>query len=374
MSEYQYYEFQSIDRPLTVQEQAEIQELSSRGKVTSTQAIFLYSYSDFRNKPEHVLTKYFDAMFYIANWGTWRLMFRFPTAIIDPKCFQSYVLPDVITMTKTSQYVVLDIEIHEEDGINGWVEGEGWLSQLLPLRDELLAGDGRLLYLVWLRVAAALAGDSLDEDPIEPPIPPNLSQLSPALQAFVELVELNSDLVAAAAQASPDHQDPEDRPLEDWLPALTAAERQKFLLKLVRRELHVDQQLINRLQELAGADRSTPQSTPGHRKLSEIEAIASNEKKMRQQQEKNAAKKTRIKELKALAPRVEETWQQVVKLLEVKQALPYDQATALLKDLRDVAEHQGRLPEFGQRFEKLKSDYQTRPALMKRFKSILSHS
>jgi hypothetical protein len=44
MSEYQYYEFQSIDRPLTVQEQAEIQELSSRGKVTSTQAVFLYNY------------------------------------------------------------------------------------------------------------------------------------------------------------------------------------------------------------------------------------------------------------------------------------------------------------------------------------------
>lgn len=372
MSEYQYYEFQSIDRLLTAQEQVEIQELSSRGKVTSTQAIFLYNYSDFRNSPEQVLTKYFDAMFYIANWGTWRLMFRFPKAIIDTKCFQPYVLPDVITITKTSQYIVLDIEIHEENGINGWAEGEGWLSQLLPLRDELLAGDLRLLYLVWLRAAAALAGDSLEEDPIEPPIPPNLSQLSAPLQAFIELVELDPDLVTAAAQASPDYQAPTDQPLEDWLPALTAAERQKFLLKLVRRELHVDRQLIARLQELAGADRSKPSGTAGHRRLSELETIANSQKKERQQQEKNAARKKRIKELEKLAPKVEATWQKVVKLLEVKQAQPYDQATALLKDLRDLAESQGQLLEFSQRFEKLKSDYQSRPALMKRFRSIKS--
>lgn len=77
MSEYQYYEFQTIDRPLTAKEQAEIKKLSSRVQLTPTQAIFLYNYGDFRSNPEKVLTQYFDVMFYIANWGTWRLMFRF---------------------------------------------------------------------------------------------------------------------------------------------------------------------------------------------------------------------------------------------------------------------------------------------------------
>ena len=62
MSEYQYYEFQTIDRPLTSKEQAEIRELSSRVKMTPTQAIFLYNYGSFHNKPEEVLTKYFDAI------------------------------------------------------------------------------------------------------------------------------------------------------------------------------------------------------------------------------------------------------------------------------------------------------------------------
>ena len=44
MSEYQYYEFQTIDRPLTAKEQAEIKELSSRVQLTPNRAIFLYNY------------------------------------------------------------------------------------------------------------------------------------------------------------------------------------------------------------------------------------------------------------------------------------------------------------------------------------------
>lgn len=370
MSEYQYYEFQAIDRPLTAKEQAEIKNLSSRVQLTPTQAIFLYNYGDFQGNPDKVLTQYFDVMFYIANWGTWRLMFRFPKVIVDSHWFQPYHLPDAITITKTPDYIILDIEINEEEGIRGWVEGEGWLPRLLPLRDELLRGDLRLLYLVWLRVANYLAGDELDDDSIEPPIPPHLSQLSDSLRAFIELVELDPDLVAAAAEASPHHQASSDAPLENWLSALSEAERQEFLLKLVRREPHVDLQLINRLKELAGANRSTPQFTPGHRRLSELVAIADTLRTKRAQKEQNAARKKRIQALEALAPKEAQTWNRVVELIELKQAKPYDEATALLKDLRDLAEHQGRLPEFIQRFEKIKSDYQNRPALITRFKTI----
>ncbi|NER93799.1 MAG: hypothetical protein F6J86_08140 [Symploca sp. SIO1B1] len=370
MSEYQYYEFQVIDRLLTAQEQAEIQKLSSRVQLTPTQAIFLYNYGDFRGEPEKVLTQYFDIMFYIANWGTWRLMFRFPKAIIDLKWFQPYNLPDAIAITTSSKYIVLDIEINQEEGIQGWVEGEGWLPRLLPLRNELLGRDLRLLYLVWLRVAPYLAGYILEEDPVEPPIPPNLSQLSQPLKAFIELVELDSDLVAAAAQASPRHQFTSEVPLENWLSALSEDEQQEFLLKLVRREPHVDLQLINRLQELAGTTRSSPQLASGHRRLSELEAIADTLRVRRKQKERDAARKKRIRELEALAPKEAQTWNTVVELIELKQAKPYDQATALLKDLRDLAEHQGRLPEFIQHLEKLKSDYSNRPALIRRFRTI----
>ena len=90
MSEYQYYEFQAIDRPLIKKEQDEIRRLSSRVQLTPNQAIFLYNFGDFRGNSEKVLTQYFDMMFYIANWGTWQLMFRLPKAIVDLRgCLRS---------------------------------------------------------------------------------------------------------------------------------------------------------------------------------------------------------------------------------------------------------------------------------------------
>jgi hypothetical protein len=364
MSEYQYYEFQAIDRPLTNDEQATIDQLSSRAKVTPNQAVFVYNYGDFWGSAEAVLTKYFDAMLYMANWGTWQLMFRFPKSLINLKLFRPYDLPDVITITSTTNHIVLDITITDEEGMSGWAEGDGWLPKLLPLREDLMAGDLRLLYLVWLQVAP-----HLEEDAIEPPIPPNLEQLSKPLKAYMEWIELDPDLVKAAAQASPSYQTAEVK-LEKWLPALTEAEKQKFLLKLVKREPQVDLQLISRLKELAGVGKSAAPLTPGSRCFSEIQSIASTVSEQREQQEKKAAKAKRIKELEVLAPREEQTWQKILELIAVKQALPYDQATVLLQDLRDLAEHQGRLTEFGQRFQKLQMEYSSRPALIARWQKI----
>ena len=40
MSEYQYYEFQAIDRPLTKGEMAEVRSLSTRATITSTRFVF----------------------------------------------------------------------------------------------------------------------------------------------------------------------------------------------------------------------------------------------------------------------------------------------------------------------------------------------
>jgi hypothetical protein len=82
MSEYQYYEWQTIDRPLSPSEREAVSGLSSHMEVvTSTQAIVSYSWGDFKHDPRHVLPQYFDAHLYMANWSTHRLLFRFPEPI-----------------------------------------------------------------------------------------------------------------------------------------------------------------------------------------------------------------------------------------------------------------------------------------------------
>ncbi|MDJ0718547.1 MAG: hypothetical protein QNJ54_30705 [Prochloraceae cyanobacterium] len=326
MSEYQYYEFQALDRRLSREEMAEIDKLSSRVQLTPTAAIFTYHFGDFRGNPKEVLTKYFDVMFYIANWGTWQLMFKFPRALVARKWFEPYELEDIITITQNNKYIIIDIEIFEENGLVGWVEGEGWLPRLLPLREELLVGDLRLLYLVWLRVADLLSPAIAEEEAQEPPIPPNLNQLSEAQLAFIELVELDLDLVTAAAQASSIYHPPSELPLSNWLNALSEAEKNKFLLKLIKREPYVDLQLINRLKELALDPRTIPTPKAGFRKFSELQKSADVIQAERLEQERILARKKRIQELEALASKEDYIWKRIMDLIAKKQSKPYDEA------------------------------------------------
>jgi hypothetical protein len=82
MSEYQYYEFQTIDRPLTAEQQSAMRRLSSRVDLSASRAAFNYSYGNFRGEPLKVLEQHFDALLYIANWGSQQLAFRFPKGIV----------------------------------------------------------------------------------------------------------------------------------------------------------------------------------------------------------------------------------------------------------------------------------------------------
>ena len=80
MSEYQYYEFRAIDSALTANQRKYLSSLSSRARVTSHLASYVFNYSDFHGDTEKLMAEYFDAMVYIANWGSRCLMFRLPPA------------------------------------------------------------------------------------------------------------------------------------------------------------------------------------------------------------------------------------------------------------------------------------------------------
>src|SRR4051812_40845272 len=83
MSEYQYYEFVAIDRPLDGREQAEVRSLSTRARITATSFVNEYHWGDFSGDPNVLMDRYYDAHLYVANWGTRRVMFRLPGDLLD---------------------------------------------------------------------------------------------------------------------------------------------------------------------------------------------------------------------------------------------------------------------------------------------------
>nr|MCU0553119.1 hypothetical protein [Leptolyngbya sp. Prado105] len=104
MSEYQYYEFQALDRPLSSEDQEYIRTLSSRVEPTATRAKFVYHYGNFRGDPLKVLDRCFDMMMYIANFGVRRLMIRFPKNLIDPTLWKPYCVEGAIELKQTKFY------------------------------------------------------------------------------------------------------------------------------------------------------------------------------------------------------------------------------------------------------------------------------
>jgi hypothetical protein len=79
MSEYQYYEFRAIERPLTQQQVGELRRYSSHAEITATSFSVEYNWGDFRGDPQKWMEKYFDAFVHVANWGTRWFMVRIPT-------------------------------------------------------------------------------------------------------------------------------------------------------------------------------------------------------------------------------------------------------------------------------------------------------
>ncbi len=257
MSEYQYHEWQTIDRPLTAAEQAEVEEFSSHIAVTATRAWVEYHWGGFRHDPLEVLARYFDAFLYYANWGDQRLAFRFPAELLREADLRPYLRECCIELTRVGECLVLDIAFpHHID--EDTLTQRGDLAALTPLREDILRGDYRCLYLAWLLAAE---DSEHSERELEPPVPAGLGELSPALVEFCDFFVLDEALLRAAAEASSRLQPTDGFPLEQAISRLPAAERDEFLLRLAQGEPHLSLALNRRLQQLVEMPRQ-PSAAP----------------------------------------------------------------------------------------------------------------
>lgn len=90
MSEYQYYEFQAIDRPLSREEIQTLRGYSTRARITTTSFTNEYSFGSFKGDTDMWMAKYFDAFVHVANWGTRLLMFRLPVRLLSVETVRLY--------------------------------------------------------------------------------------------------------------------------------------------------------------------------------------------------------------------------------------------------------------------------------------------
>ncbi len=226
MSEYQYYEFQALDRSLTRAQQTLLAEYSTRAEITATRFVNHYEWGDFRGDVDSWIAKYFDAFVYVANWGARDLRFRLPRESLDAKLASPYCAGNGLTIRTAGKFVVIAFSSEDESGDRWDDDGRGWMSSLIPLRADLAAGDARALYLGWLRCASE---GVLDEDALEPPVPAGLATLTAPLQSLVEFLGIDDDLLARAARNSPKQPAVASKAVERWIAALPEREKRRML-------------------------------------------------------------------------------------------------------------------------------------------------
>ncbi|MDQ4062071.1 MAG: hypothetical protein M3145_13375, partial [Pseudomonadota bacterium] len=191
MSEYQYYEFRAIDRPLEAAAQKALRALSTRARITAHSFVNTYSYGDFKGDPRRLMEQWFDLHVYWANWGTRTLMLRAPRRFLDPETVRPYFVEHGLEAWTAGEFTILHIERNPEESPFEYLDDDASLGPpLIPLRAELLRGDRRCLYLGWL---LTVQDGLIDDDTPEPPRPPGLGQLSGPLESFTEFFGLDPD-------------------------------------------------------------------------------------------------------------------------------------------------------------------------------------
>ncbi len=374
MSEYQYFEFQAIDQPLTAEDMDELRRWSSRAEITPTWFWNEYHWGDFKGDPQRWMERYFDAFLHVANWGTHWLMLRLPLALLKEREIGDYLLEEGLEGWQTAEHLVLSFTSETDNP--DWEEGHGWLSSLIEVRTSLMRGDRRSLYLGWL--AQAGTGD-LDEMAEEPPIPPGLGELDAPHRALAEFLRIPQDLLVTASESSAPLQAHAigAADIERWLAGRSTAEKDALLAELILDNqpyrLAVLRQRVEReLQPDEAAERSAARRTVGQllqraetlgRERREREAAARAAEQARKAAEAAAARK---RYLTTLRGQEEALWRKVDDLIEQRHASAYQEAVERLKDLRDLAEGDGAPALFSARLQRLREQHGRKAALLRR--------
>lgn len=370
MSEYQYYEFQAIDRPLDAREQEALRGISSRASISAHHFQNHYSYGDLRADPIDMLGRYFDVFLYYANWGDRQFAMRLPKRLVDAAALDRSADVASITVADTPDHIIVHLW---PEGLEApdWIDAEGLLDTLAPLRAEVLAGDLRFGTLMWLLEVEA---EDFVEDDVEEP-EPSLAGMSDTLRALADFFAINADLVEAAAGGPAAAAEPIAAVrVREWLERLPDDEK----LTLLQRLHDGDDPLLGAELRLrvrralapvsdAGRPRTAGELRAAARKIAaerERAAAAAEETRRQQEAERRAAE--RAFRLAALRERGERAWRDVEDLIARRNPKGYEGATELLLDLAALAQQEGALDHFRSRLGRLRASHQSKGRFIER--------
>jgi len=369
VSEYQYYQFQAVDRPLGPKQQEELRAISTRACITASSFTNHYEWGDLKADPARLLERYFDLFVYVANWGSRRFAMRLPEAAVDPKDLAGFDFDEeVAALRRTDGYLIVDIWCDDIE-LDEWDDGRGWMAALAPVRADLLAGDLRLFYLVWL---LSVDVGLIPDDALEPL--PGIAPLTAALGAVAEFFAIDGDLLEVAAGGeAPAVAEPSREAVDAFIRALPEEEKTALLLRNYDGDAAVGAELRRRCRRaLICPGATVPRRTAGAlraeagRLAEERSRIAEERAAIEGRRREEERARARAECLAGLATRGEAAWREVEDCVALRNAAGYDRAATLLSDLGEIARGQGSEEDFAHRIAALRTRHERKGRFIER--------
>jgi hypothetical protein len=318
VSYHETYEFFAIDRRLTPAEMRALRSISTRATITPTRFYNFYDWGGLKADPHDLVRRYFDLFVYteITSGARWGIL-RFPASRIDMRLWRTYVTeqrgsgpPGRNVSMATRGGAVLLTMYSPEDGEPEYEEldDDNPAVPLALVRADLLAGDLRPLYLLWLSAVQCGERRSTAAEPPRPPGLERVSRLSGVLASLAESMRLDDDLLAVALDPS--------RSARSTAGALLAAARAK------------------------------------------------RDERRRRAAERAAAERAR--RLALLEKRQEQEWTEVARLVGERKAPAYEDAVERLRALRELSMERGTEAVFAARLAALLEEHRSKRAFRDR--------
>ena len=376
MSEYQYYEFQAIDRPLSQTDQQALRGLSTRARITATSFTNEYHWGNFKGDPARFMERWFDLHLYLANWGTRRLMIRFPQRLVERSRLDRFLrCVDIAGVRESGGNLIVDV--HSDDDEPYHLDEEldtDCLAAIAPLRADVLAGDWRLFYVLWL---TAVESGRLSDDDTEPL--PGLGPLTGALKAFADFFGIDSDLLQAAEEAPlPASAERSAAEVRAAVAAIPDTEKVALLCRLAAGDPHVAAEVRRAVREAAasagGVDTGRRTVADLRTRAAEIheqvKAAEAARREAERQRRAQAAEEARRARLLIVRRRGSAVWREIDTEIEKRHAAGYDRALQLLSDLRGLAQEDGTLAAFSDRVRSLRERHSRKLRFIERLRQL----
>ncbi len=294
MSEYQYVVFQAVDGPLSDEQLAFAERQSTRAEVSRWSLSVEYHYSSFRGDVDGLLRRGFDVYLEYTNYGSREIKLRLRSGLPFAKSvWKKYVDGERLNWksdAKGSGGILTLRPFHEAGDLNEVWETQKHVDATISVRERLMSGDLRALYVLWLCAASDEYNDPHETS--EPPVPHGIAEFAIYGDEILTFFGLDPLMLVAAGKdvnGAPTV-DSKDR-VSRWVNALDKQPARDLLLRfLIGDTASVKAKLLAEIR-----DSQTPDSWPTSDKQRTFDDLLQKTAALRAKEDAKQARKAQAK-------------------------------------------------------------------------------